>query len=83
MKAPITAANPRRGMCAADIDGKVAFVIVELFDTCEPEFGDVISNPTFCSIDREAHKNLIQGCEFDMTGENVSGPNLMRQHGFL
>lgn len=70
-------------MCAAEIDDNGDFVIGEPFDACEPEFGDVISNPTFCSIDREAHKNLNQGCKFDMTVENVSDPNLVRQHGFL
>ena len=70
-------------MYAAEIDDNGDCVIVKLFDACEPEYGDVISYPTFCSIDREAHKNLIQGCEFDMTVGNVSGPNLVRQHGFL
>lgn len=83
MKAIIKVINLKRGMYAAEIYGSCEFVIFELLDSSEPEIGDVVSHPDFYSMGGETYKNLTQGCEFDVSVENVCGPNLVRQQCFL
>jgi len=75
--------NPKRGMYAAEIEGSGEFVIFELLDSSEPEIGDLISHSDFYTMGGETFKNLTQGCEFDVSVENVCGQNLVRQQCFL
>ena len=70
-------------MYAAEIEGGGEFVIFELLDSSEPEIGDVVSHPDFFSMGGEKFKNLTQGCEIDVSVENVCGRNLVRQQCFL
>lgn len=83
MKATVKVINPNRGMYAAEIDGSGEYVIFELLDSCEPEIGDVVSHPDFYSMGGETYKNLTQGCEFDVSVENVCGASQVRQQCFL
>ena len=83
MKATVRLINPKRGMYAAEIEGGGEFVIFELLDSSEPEIGDVISHPDFYSMGSETFKNLTQGCEIDVSVENVCSKNLVRQQCFL
>ena len=83
MKATVRLINPKRGMYAAEIEGGGEFVIFELLDSSEPEIGDVVSHPDFFSMGGEKFKNLTQGCEIDVSVENVCGRNLVRQQCFL
>lgn len=83
MKATVRLINPKRGMYAAEIEGGGEFVIFELLDSSEPEIGDVVSHPDFFSMGGEKFKNLTQGCEIDVSVENVCGKNLVRQQCFL
>jgi len=70
-------------MYAAEIEGSGEFVIFELLDSSEPEIGDLISHSDFYTMGGETFKNLTQGCEFDVSVENVCGQNLVRQQCFL
>jgi len=83
MKAIVKVINHKRGMYAAEIDGKGEFVVFELLDSIEPEIGDVILHEDFYSMGGETYKNLTQGCEFDVAVENVCGPKLVKQQCFL
>jgi len=83
VKATVRLINPKRGMYAAEIEGGGEFVIFELLDSSEPEIGDVVSHPDFFSMGGEKFKNLTQGCEIDVSVENVCGRNLVRQQCFL
>jgi len=83
MKATVRLINPKRGMYAAEIEGGGEFVIFELLDSSEPEIGDVVSHPDFYSMGGETFKNLTQGCEIEVSVENVCGKNLVRQQCFL
>lgn len=83
MQAIVRLINPKRGMYAAEIEGSGEFVIFELLDSSEPEIGDLISHSDFYTMGGETFKNLTQGCEFDVSVENVCGQNLVRQQCFL
>jgi hypothetical protein len=83
MKATIKVINPKRGMYAAEIDGRGEFVIFELLDSCEPEKSDIISHPDFFSMGRETYENLTQGFKFEVAVENVCGANQVKQQCFL
>lgn len=83
MKAVVKVINQSRGMYAAEIDDTGEFVIFELLDSSEPEIGDIISHPDFYSLGSEVLTNNTQGCEIDVSIENICGENLVRQQCFL
>ena len=83
MKAIVKVTNPVRGMYAAEIDGRGEYVVFELLDTQEPEFGDVVAHPDFYSMGSETVNNLTQGCQMDVYIQNVCGPSLVESQCFL
>jgi len=83
MKAKVKVINSARGMYAAEIDGQGEFVVFELLDTSEPEVGDIISHHDFYSMGGETYKNITQGCEIEVSVEDVCGANLVKQKCFL
>lgn len=73
MKASVAVINPKRGMYAAEIDGRGEYVIFELLDTSEPEIGDIVSHPDFYSIGSQTFMNLTQQCQIEVFVQNVRG----------
>lgn len=83
MKAIVKVANPVRGMYAAEIDGRGEYVVFELLDSPEPEFGDIVTHSDFYSMGSETLSNLTQGCQMNVYIQNVCGPNLVKSQCFL
>jgi len=79
MKAIVKVINSKHGMYAAEINGEGEFVVFELLDSHEPELDDEISHPDFYSMGGETYKNLTQNCKFDVSVEDVCGPNMVKQ----
>lgn len=83
MRATVKAANPHRGMYAAQIHGDGAYVIFELLDTDEPEIGDEISHSDFYSMGGATYRNITQQCSIEVYVENVCGANIVKRQLLL
>jgi len=83
MRATVKAANPRRGMYAAQIHDDGAYVIFELLDTDALEIGDEISHSDFYSMGGETYRNITQQCSIEVYVQNVCGANLVQRQLLL